>query len=154
MALTNIQSLKPKLDMLIHHMQPNNLDICFITETWTQCRNESDYQYIRANLDTAGYNIMTPSRENRKGGGIAVIYRPHLHVKKYSFDEHTSFEAITINLNMATGSYLLSTIYRVPYSKSTGNNANLSRRISRPHFISTQKFQECHHPRGLQYSLE
>ena len=116
MALTNIQSLKPKLDMLIHHVQLNNMDICFITETWTQCRNESDYQYIRANLDTAGYNIMIHSRENRKGGGIAVIYRSHLHVKKYSFDEHTSFEAITINLNIATESYLLSTIYRAPYS--------------------------------------
>ena len=116
MALTNIQSLKPKLDTLIHHMQLNNLDICFITETWTQCRNEPEYQYIRANLDTDGYNIMIQSRENRKGGGIAVIYRPHLHVKKYSFNEHTSFEAIAINLNITTHSYLLSTIYRAPYS--------------------------------------
>ena len=59
---------------------------------------------------------MIHSRENRKGGGIAVIYRSHFHVKKYSLNEHTSFEAITINLNIATGSYLLSTIYRAPYS--------------------------------------
>ena len=99
--------------MLIHHMQLNNLDICFITETWTQYRNEPDYQYIRA---TAGYNIMIHSRENRKGGGITVIYRSHLHVKKYSFNEQTSFEAITINLNITTKSYLLSTIYRAPSS--------------------------------------
>ena len=83
MALINIQSLKPKLDMLIHHMQLNNLDICFITESRTQCGNEPDYQYIRANLDTAGYNIIINSRENRMGGGIAVIHRPHLHIKKY-----------------------------------------------------------------------
>ena len=116
MALTNIQSIKPKLDMLIHHMQLNNLDMCFITETWTQCGNEPDYQYIKANLDTAGYNIMIHSRENRKGGGITVIYRPHVHVKKYSFNEHTSFEAITINLNITTKSYLLSSIYRAPNS--------------------------------------
>ena len=46
------------------------------------------------------------SRENMKGGGIAVIYRSHLHVKKYSFNEHTSFEAITINVNITTKSYL------------------------------------------------
>ena len=114
MALTKIQSIKPKLDMLIHHMQLNNLDICFITGTWIQCGNKPDYQYIKANLDTAGYNIMMHGRENRKGG-IAVIYRSHLHVKKYSFNEHTSFEAI-INLNIITKSYLLSTIYRAPYS--------------------------------------
>ena len=116
MAFINIQLLKPKLDMLIHHMQLNNLDICFITETWTQCGNEPDYQYIRANLDTAGYNIIIHSRENRRGGGIAVIHRPHLHIKKLSFSENRSFEAITINLNITTKSYLLSTIYRAPYS--------------------------------------
>ena len=102
MALTNKQLLKPKLEMLIHHMQLNNPDICFITETWTQYGNEPEYQYIRANLDTARYNIIILSRENRKGGGIAVIYRPHLHIKKLSFNEHTSFEAITINLNITT----------------------------------------------------
>ena len=116
MALTNIQSLKPKLDMLIHHMQLNNLDICLITETWTQYGNEPEYKYIKANLDTAGYNIIIHSRENRKGGRIAVIYRPHLHIKKLSFKEHTSFEAITINLNITTKSYLLLTIYRASYS--------------------------------------
>ena len=83
MALINIQSLKPKLDMLIHHMQLYNLDICFITETRTQCGNGPDYQYIRANLDTAGYNIIIHSRDNGRGGGIAVIHRPHLHIKNY-----------------------------------------------------------------------
>ena len=116
MALINIQSLKPKLDMLIHHMQLYNLDICFITETWTQCGNGPDCQYIRANLDAAGYNIIIHSRDNRKGGGIAVIHRPHLHIKKLSFNENRSFEAITINLNITTKSYLFSTIYRAPYS--------------------------------------
>ena len=116
MELTNIQSIKPKLDMCIHHMQLKNLDVCFITEIWTQHGNKPDYQYIRANLDTAAYNIMIHSRENGKGGGVAVIYRPHLHVKKYSFNEHTSFETITINMNITTNLYLLSTIYRAPYS--------------------------------------
>ena len=102
--------------MLIHHMQLYNLDICFITETWTQNGNGLDYQYIRANLDTAGYNIIIHSRDNRRGGGIAVIHRPHLNIKKLSFNENRSFEAITINLNITTSSFLLSTIYRAPYS--------------------------------------
>ena len=116
MALINIQSLKPKLDMLIHHMLLNNLDICFITETWAQYGNELEYQYIKVNLDTAIDNIIIHSRANRKGGGIAVIYKSHLHVKKLSFNEHTSFESKTINLNIITKSYLFSTIYSAPYS--------------------------------------
>ena len=115
MALINIQSLKPKLDMLIHHLQLYNVDICFITGTWTQCGNGPDDQYIRANLDTAGYNIIIHSRDNRRGGGIAVIHKPHLHIKKLYFNENSSFEAITINLNITTKSYLFSTIYRTLY---------------------------------------
>ena len=43
MALVNIQSLKPKLDMLIHHMQLNKIDMGFVTETRTQYGNEPNY---------------------------------------------------------------------------------------------------------------
>ena len=64
MALVNIQSLKPKLDMLIHHMQVSNMDMVFVTETWTEDGNESEHQYIKANLNTAGYNMVIKSREN------------------------------------------------------------------------------------------
>ena len=67
--------------------------MCFVTETWTQYGNEPEHQYIKANLDTGGYKILTQSRENRKGGGIAAIYKSHLHIKKLYFKEYTSFEA-------------------------------------------------------------
>ena len=66
MALVNLQSLKPKLDMLIHHMQVSSMDMVFVTETWTQYGNESEHQYIKANLNTAGNNILIQSRETRE----------------------------------------------------------------------------------------
>ena len=93
--------------MIIYHMQLNSIDMCFVMETWTEHGNEPEYQYIKANLDTAGYKIFIQSRENRKGG-IAVIYKSCLHVKKLSFKEYISFRALT--------SYFFSTIYRAPYS--------------------------------------
>ena len=116
MVLVNIQSLKPNLDMLIHHMQINNIDMRFVTETWTQYGNEPEYQYIKANLGIAGYNILIQSKENQRGGGIAVIYKPHLQVKKLTFNQYTSFKSLTINLNISTKSYILLTIYRTPCS--------------------------------------
>ena len=116
MALVNIQTLKPKLDMLIHHMQLNKIDMGLVTETWTQYGNEPDYHYIKANLDIVGYNILIQSRENWRGGGTAVIYKSHLQVKILSFNEYTSFESLTINLNITTKSYLFLTIYKMPYS--------------------------------------
>ena len=45
-----------------------------------------------------------------------MIYKSHPYVKKLSFNEHTSFESITINPNITTKSYLFLTIYRAPYS--------------------------------------
>ena len=116
MALVNILSLEPKLDMLIHHMQLNNIDMCFVTVTWTQHGNEPENQYITAHLDTVGYKILIQSRENRKVGRIAIIYKSHLHVKNLSSNECTSFEALKVKLDITTKSYLFSTIYRVPYS--------------------------------------
>ena len=65
---------------------------------------------------TAGYKILIQSREKRKRGGIAAIYKSHLHVKKVSFKEYTSFEALTVKLDITTKSYISSTIYRAPYS--------------------------------------
>ena len=44
--LTNIQSLIPKIDMIIHYILQHKLVICFITETWGS-KNE-DLQYIKA----------------------------------------------------------------------------------------------------------
>ena len=100
--------------MVIHHMQLNNM--AFVMETWTQYGNELEHQNIKANLDTAGYKILTQSRENGKDGGIAAIYKSHLHVKKLSFKEYTSFEALTVKLDIKTRSYIFSTIYIAPYS--------------------------------------
>ena len=65
MALGNIQSLKPKLDMLIHHMQLNNIDLYFVMETWTQYGNDPEYQYIKANLNTAGYKILRAEKTEK-----------------------------------------------------------------------------------------
>ena len=73
MSFVNIQSLKPKLDMLIHNMHLHNIDKYFITETWTQCGNEPEQKYIKTNLDTGGYKIFIQCRENRKGEDCSNI---------------------------------------------------------------------------------
>ena len=112
----NIQSLKPKLDMLIHHMQVSNIGMVFVTETWTEDGNELEHQYIKANINTAGYNMLIQSRENQRGGGIAIRYKSHLQVKKLIFNNYISFKLLTITLNISSKSYLFSTIYRAPYS--------------------------------------
>ena len=62
--LTNIQSLKPKINMILHYILQHKLDICFITETWIS-KNE-DLQYIKANLMTQGFNMLLSERKKQK----------------------------------------------------------------------------------------
>ena len=101
--------------MLIHHMQVNNIDIGFVTETGMQYGNEPKYQYIKAKSRHCWIQHTHPMQKNWRGG-TAVIYKSHLQIKKLSFNEYTSFELLTINLNISTKSYLFSTIYKTPYS--------------------------------------
>ena len=80
LMLTNIQSLKPKIDVILHYILEHKVDICFITETWIS-KNE-DLQYIKANLKMQGYHILLCERENQKGGGLACIYNENLKMKE------------------------------------------------------------------------
>ena len=51
--------------MVIHHMQLNNIDMCFVTKIWTH-GNEPEYQYIKANLETAGYKILKVEKTEKE----------------------------------------------------------------------------------------
>ena len=60
LILTNIQSLKPKIDVIIHYILEHIPDQCFITETWIS--KHEDLQYIKANLKMQGYHILSYER--------------------------------------------------------------------------------------------
>ena len=53
MLLINIQSIKSKLDALLHHNALNDIDMCFITETWNN--TDHDLQLIETNITGLGY---------------------------------------------------------------------------------------------------
>ena len=94
LMLTNIQSLKPKIDVILHYILEHKLDICFITETWIS-KNE-DLQYIKANLKMQGYHILSCESKNRKGGGLACIYNEKLKMKALKLQKYESFESLIV----------------------------------------------------------
>ena len=112
--LTNIQSLKLKIDMIIHYILQHKLDICVITDTWVS-KNE-DLQYIKANLKMQVYIILSCERENRKGGGLACIYNEKLKMKLLTSQKYESFESLIVQWNIKSITNLFSLIYRPPSS--------------------------------------
>ena len=118
LMLRNIQSLKPKTNMILHYILQHKLDICFITETWIS-KNE-DLQYIKANLMTQGFNILSCERKNRKGGGLAHTYSERFKKKSLVSQDYESFESLTIQWNIKSKTNLFSLIYRPPSSTRNG----------------------------------
>ena len=114
LMLTNIQSLKPKIDVLLHYILEHKVDTCFITETWIS-KNE-DLQYIKANLKMQGYQILSCERENRKGGGLACIYNENLKIQAPKSQKYESFELLTVQVNIKSKTNIFSLIYRPPSS--------------------------------------
>ena len=91
MLLINIQSIKCKLDVLLNNITLNDIDLCFITETWIN--TDHDLQLLEANISGLGYKIINKYRENQSGGGVACIYKGHLDIQTYTKDNrYTSFE--------------------------------------------------------------
>ena len=110
MLLINIQSIKSKIDTLLHHINLNDIDICFITETGIH--TDQDLQILEANISGLGYKIIDKHRENQSGGDVACIYKGHLDIRTCTKDNaYTSFECLTIKHMAKSKLHWIFTIY-------------------------------------------
>ena len=109
--LRNIQSIINKLDMVLHHMELENIDIGFITETWIN--NTRDRELITSQAKQVGYTIISQECINRKGGGLMCIYKSGFNVQKVRSILKKSFEGLIVRLQQT----LFTLIYRPWYSK-------------------------------------
>ena len=115
MLLINIQSIKSKLDAFLHHITLNEIDICFITETWI--KTDHDLQVCETNISGLGDKIINKCRENQSGGGVTCIYKGHLDIQTCTKDNtYISFECLTIKLMVKSKLHWISIIYRPLYS--------------------------------------
>ena len=78
-----------------------NISISCVTETWFQKKNGTFSKRIR----DAGFTLHHSFRENKRGGGCAIMYKKHLLLKKgdSSSTEYLSFEYAYIILSIMSG---------------------------------------------------
>ena len=77
----NIRGLVGKQDnlkqLISRCSQGRQLDICILNETWLNSANENL-------VNIPGYNIVTSNRENRKGGGVAILISKYLKHRRHT----------------------------------------------------------------------
>ena len=108
----NIQSLKPKIDILSVEAQP--YDILVFTETWLSHNTTNDELSIP--------NFCSPFRKDRsngQGGGVAIYVKKGFYaVERPDLNIH-GLEALWIELTVNHRKLLIGGIYRPPNSNNT-----------------------------------
>ena len=99
-----------KLNNVLQVFEDNNIHIGCVTETWF----DSQKGKFTATIKEAGYNIFHSHREDKKGGGTAIIYQNKLNVKqgKASSMKYQSFEFTYVYLRNHSTKILLLCVYR------------------------------------------
>ena len=114
-CLLNSQSVNTvgKADLISDYIVQHNLDIMFITETWLRLGDDPKCK----ELTPVGYLFASFPRPAGIGGGIAIIYKLHLHPVSSFSDTlpypHTTFEAVEMTVLTAPSLSFLC-LYRPP----------------------------------------
>ena len=93
------------------------MDLVAITET----RLGDNDAVTMGNLCPPGFKYFSQPLSNGKGGGVAVIYKSNLKIKKLSQTSFSSFEHLQILIQLPdTLGLSLTVVYRPPPSKKNG----------------------------------
>ena len=110
----NAHSLVNKTVGVLEHLRDQNIDICFLQETFLKEADTAKIQEIK----DYGWSIISNPRKYRSGGGIALIYNNSLNVKSNkNLKKYKSCQIMESLLDTEDGLMRLINVYRPPYTK-------------------------------------
>ena len=73
------------------HLVANNLEFAILTDTWLMYNLDDTVWCVTSLLQNCGFQLLTSSHKNRRGGGLAIIYKDGLEVDHIQEGELSSF---------------------------------------------------------------
>ena len=114
----NVRSVRNKTLYLYDYIATTNSDFVALTETWFNSEEDND-TYINSLLP-AGYAIQHADIDNgRRGGGVALIYKNTIKLKRNTTQNFTQFEHTCMKCTATCDnkSIQIIVIYRPPPSQ-------------------------------------
>ena len=108
----NAQSVKNKTEALSAYIITNDVDVCVITETWLTATDNA----VMFEITPVGYKLICSHRADRRGGGLAIIFKENLKFKSIEMGERSSYEFLELYLADGSVSLRLVAVYRPPFS--------------------------------------
>lgn len=119
----NAQSCKNKTNEIHEILSDSSPDVVFITETFLS--KPADDHILNELLPT-GFSILSVPRPNRRGGGVAIIYKSLFRIKSSSTSvKVTSFEFCLLTIATPSSDLLCLCIYRPPPSNKNNSSIDL-----------------------------
>ena len=93
-------SLNNKSLSILETVLDHKLDILLLTETWINDEKAD----VLADLNSSGYTFKNFPREDRRGGGIGLLFSDYLQINNLSHHNLTSFQYITCTIGSSQNS--------------------------------------------------
>ena len=159
MCTKNCRSVVNKTAELKVDIITISLNVCILPKTWIRM----DDSITEVQMCPPGYKVYSGPSEDKSGGGIAVIYKDSMPIKKNSVYDYISMECVDFTLTLPNSTIKLSLIYRPPdksvlsfsddflnYMESNINSAvknlfvsEFNIHVKRPKQLWHQKFPGC-----------
>ena len=114
--LFNARSLCNKITGVTEFLTEKKCDACFITEAWMKLNNTSNVSEIK----DMGYNVEIQPRKGKRGGGVCVVYKNHIKLKKCNITKYKSFEILEVTLHGKPDIIRVSACYRTGKMSTEG----------------------------------
>lgn len=115
-ALWNARSIHKKTASLCDFILSRQLDIMALTETWLYGDDRDCHTLADISRTLGHYNITHIPRQNRHGGGIALISKNGLIISRNNHRSYQSMECLDVNVKSGSKVIRLYIIYRPPPS--------------------------------------
>ena len=101
---------------MVDYLLNEHIDVVIITETWL--KDADDIWLQGCGLNKNGYKITCHNRKNRQGGGVALIYKDYLIIKRLNLDQLDTFEKAIWQVRYPGVDLTVCAIYHPPYSET------------------------------------
>ena len=112
LCIMNVRSIKNKSAEFVDYVTSCKADLFALTETWLGKNDDAH----RAEITPTGFKLIDLSRNDRHGGGTALLFREKLNVQKIAAKELRSFEYLELIVSSGTFKVRVAVLYRPPYS--------------------------------------
>ena len=124
LAVLNFRSIRNKTLQIKDYIVDNDIDIMALTETWL--KDHDNCEFVMCDICPSGYVFSYVPRETGSGGGVGIVFKHSLKVKKLKTKpSFKSFELMQLLLHNNSVTTRIVIIYRPLPSSANGFTVDL-----------------------------